>query len=169
MKRTVLLVLLVALVGLPAFALPEVGLGLSAFYNSPVMLGQDSDKEELNVDKFTFGGNGRVKLAIFHGEALLLYSNSEVVKSLDVYLDAGVAFDVLTLLRLSAGAGPALTYNIGESDEPVDAGLNVKLNADVKLARLSAGLSYIMDLNLDNGIDIDTSAGLLGASVLFWF
>jgi hypothetical protein len=76
---------------------------------------------------------------------------------------------VLALLRLSAGAGPALTYNIGESDEPVDAGLNVKLNADVKLARLSAGLSYIMDLNLENGVDIDTSAGLLGASVLFWF
>ena len=169
MKRICLGIILVALLGVPAFAIPEVGLGVSGFYNSPVMLGQSSNKDELNVDKFTFGGNGRVKLAIFHGEALLLYSNSEVVKSLDVYLDAGVAFDVLTLLRLSAGAGPALTYNIGESDEPVDAGLNFKANADVKLSRFSVGLSYIMDLNLESGIDIDTSSGLLGASVLFWF
>lgn len=167
MRKTILLALVFGLTAGAVFAQPELGIGGAAFYNSPVMLGQEVNEDELNVNKFTFGGNGRVKLAIFQGEALLLYSAGEV-QSLDVFLDAGVAFDVLGLLRLSAGAGPSLTYNIGEGDEPVDAGLNVKLNADVKISRLSVGLSYIMDLNIEDGIDIDTSAGLLGATVLFW-
>jgi hypothetical protein len=161
-----MLIVAALIVLLPLAAFAELGVGGAAFYNSPVLLGQNEVPEELSVDKFTFGGDVRLKLSLLQGEALLLYSASDEVQSLDIILDAGVALD-LALFRLSAGIGPNFTYNIGE-DQALDAGFNAKLNADVKLKKISVGLSYIMDLNLDGGIDLDTSAGLLGATVLFW-
>ena len=164
MKKMLIVAALLVLLPLAAFA--ELGVGGVAFYNSPVLLGQTEKPEELSVNKFTFGGDARLKFSLFQGEAMLLYSTSEDVQSLDIFLDAGVALDVL-ILRLSAGIGPNFTYNIGES-EALDTGFNAKLNADVKLSKISVGLSYIMDLNLDSGVDLDTSAGLLGATVLLW-
>jgi hypothetical protein len=163
MKRILLLATLIVLLPLAAFA--ELGVGGVALYNSPVLLGQSVDEDELNVNKFTLGGDMRFKLSLFQAEGMLLYSAGEV-QSLDIFLDGGVAFDIL-MLRLSAGVGPNFTVNIGE-DKVWQNGLNFKLNADVKIKRLSIGLTYITDLNLDGGIDIDTSAGLLGATVLLW-
>ena len=165
MKGILIIAALVVLLPVAAFA--ELGVGGVAFYNSPVLLGQSETPEELNVNKFTFGGDVRLKmLKLLQGEAMLLYSTSNEVQSLDIFLDAGVAFDI-AILRLSAGVGPNFTFNLGESDA-VHTGFNAKLNADVKLSKISVGLSYVMDMNIDGGIDVDTSAGLLGASVLFW-
>ena len=95
----------------------------------------------------------------------MLYSAGDT-NSLNAYLDAGVALDV-AILRLSLGAGPNFTYNFGESS-PVQAGLNAKVGADVMLGPISLGLSYIMALNLNNGLYINTGSGLLGVQVLFW-
>ena len=165
MKRILIIAALVVLLPVAAFA--ELGVGGVAFYNSPVLLGQSEKPEDLSVNKFTFGGDVRLRmLKLLQGEAMLLYSTSNDVQSLDIFLDAGVALDI-AILRLSAGIGPNFTYNIGES-KPLDTGFNAKLNADVKLSKISVGLSYVMDLNLDGGVDVDTSAGLLGATVLFW-
>jgi hypothetical protein len=47
-------------------------------------------------------------------------------------------------------------------------GFNIKANADVKLGRLTVGLSYITGLIIDGGLAWDKSTGMLGASVLFW-
>jgi len=33
---------------------------------------------------------------------------------------------------------------------------------------MSFGLTYILAMNFDNGIDINTRLGLLGAQVMFW-
>ena len=161
MKRGILVA--VILIVLPMAAFADLGIGGAAFYSSPVLLGQSSSEEDLNVDQFTFGGDLRLKLSILQLEALVLYAASGDVQSLNTYLDAGVALDIL-FLRLSAGAGPNLIFNIGESS-PVQSGLNAKLSADIKLGRLSVGLSYIMDFT---DFNLDTSAGLLGAQVLFW-
>jgi hypothetical protein len=83
-----------------------------------------------------------------------------------MYLDAGVALDV-AILRLSLGAGPNFTTNFGQA-APIQAGLNAKIGADVKLGPISVGASYIMVLNLANGVNVQTSSGLLGIQVLFW-
>ena len=50
-------------------------------------------------------------------------------------------------------------YNFGESS-PFKAGLNAKAGADIKLGPVSSGLSYIMAMNIDNGLYIGTRSGL---------
>jgi hypothetical protein len=166
MKRAILAVLVLVL--LPTVAtFAEFGIGGAAFYNSPYLMGQEVDKKDLNVNQFTFGADARLKLSVLQAEALALYANGDGVQSLNIYTDFGLAIDIL-LLRLSAGIGPNFVFNIDEKDKAVQTGLNGKLSADVKLGHISAGLSYIMDLNLDDGIDLNTSSGLLGAQVILW-
>jgi len=163
MKKLFLILAIVVILPVAVFA--EWGVGGAAFYKSPVLLGQPVDLGNLNVDQFSFGGDVRLKLGWFQAEGLLLYSAGDI-DSLNLFLDAGVALD-LAFLRLSLGAGPNFTNNFGQSPA-VQAGLNAKVGADVKLGPISLGLSYIMSLNIDNGIDIATSSGLLGIQVLFW-
>jgi hypothetical protein len=160
-----LVLILVALAILPAAVFADWGVGGAAFYKSPVLIGQQVDIDNVNVDQFSFGGDLRFRLGWFQAEALVLYSAGDV-SSLNAYLDAGVALDV-AFLRLSLGAGPNFSNNFGESP-PVQAGLNAKIGADIALGSISVGLSYIMALNIDNGVDIQTSSGLLGIQVLFW-
>jgi hypothetical protein len=163
MKRLILI--LGILVILPTAVFADGAIGGAVFYKSPVLLGQSVDTENLNVNQFTFGGDARLKLTWFQAEALLLYSAGDV-NSLNLFLDAGVALDV-AILRLSAGAGPDFVFNFGE-DSPAQAGLNAKIGADLMFGPISVGLSYIMAMNIDNGLYVRTSSGLLGAQVLFW-
>lgn len=165
MRRKILI--LAALVLLPVTLFAQLGIGPAAYYKSPVLLGQSVDSDELNVDQFSFGGDLRFKFSLLQLQALALYSASADVKSLDIFLDAGLALDI-AILRLSLGAGPNFTYIFGESSSPVRAGLNGKVGADLMLGNISVGLSYIMALNIDDGFDLNTSSGLLGAQVLFW-
>ena len=163
MRKLVLVFCVLAILPVAAFA--EWGFGGAAFYKSPVLLGQPIDTSNVNVNQFSFGGDLRLKIAWFQAEGLLLYSAGDA-QSLNMYLDAGLALDV-AILRLSIGAGPTLYYNIGQSS-PVQAGLNAKVGADIKLGPISVGASYIMALNLSNGVNVQTSTGLLGVQVLFW-
>jgi hypothetical protein len=157
--------ILAVLVVLPIAAFAEWGVGGAAFYKSPVLMGQPIDAANVNVDQFSFGGDLRFKLGWFQAEGLLLYSDGEI-QSLNIYLDAGVALDV-AIVRLSLGAGPNFITNFGQS-APIQAGLNAKVGADIKLGPISFGLSYIMALNLSNGVNVQTASGLLGVQVLFW-
>ena len=161
-KRFLILAILVIL---PVAVFAEFGIGGAAFYKSPVLIGQPLDVANMNVDQFSFGGDLRLKLGWFQAEALVLYATGDV-NSLNAYLDAGVALDI-AILRLSLGVGPNFTYNFGE-DSPMQAGLNAKVGADIKLGPISFGLSYIMVMNLDNGLYVNTGSGMLGAQVLFW-
>ena len=160
-----LALVLAVLVIVPVAVFADWGIGAAAFYKSPVLLGQPVDISNLNVDQFSFGGDLRFKLGWFQAEALLLYSTGDV-NSLNAYLDAGLALNI-AIVRLSLGVGPNFTYSFGENS-PVQAGLNAKVGADVKLGTISFGLSYIMALNIDNGLYINTGSGLLGVQVLFW-
>jgi hypothetical protein len=165
MRKLVLVLCVLAILPVAVFA--EWGIGGAAFYKSPVLLGQPIDISNVNVNQFSFGGDLRLKIAWFQAEALVLYSAGDV-QSLNTYLDAGVALDV-AILRLSLGVGPNLYYNISQGSSPVQAGLNAKVGADIKLGPISFGASYIMALNLANGVNVQTSTGLLGVQVLFWF
>jgi hypothetical protein len=150
---------------LPVAIFAEWGVGGAALYKSPVLLGQPIDLSNHNVDQFSFGGDLRFKLGSLQAEGLLLYSAGSV-NSLSAYLDAGLVMD-LAIVRLSLGAGPNFNNNFGTT-RPVQAGLNAKLSADVMLGKMSFGLTYILAMNFDNGIDINTRLGLLGAQVMFW-
>jgi hypothetical protein len=163
MKKLVLILAVLALLPIAAFA--DLGIGGAAFYKSPVLLGQPIDVSNANANQFSFGGDVRLKLGWFQGEGLVLYSVGPV-QSLNIFLDAGVALDV-AILRLSLGAGPNFTFNFGQSSL-LQAGLNAKIGADLVLGPISVGASYIMVLNLANGVNVQTSSGLLGVQVLFW-
>jgi len=160
-----LILILACLVILPVAAFAETAIGGAMFYKSPVLLGQPVDATNLNVNQFAFGADGRIKLGWLQGEGLLLYSAGDV-NSLILYLDAGVALDV-SILRLSLGVGPNLSNTFGQSPA-VEAGLNAKVGADVMIGPISVGLSYIMAMNLDSGLAVKTSSGLLGLQVLYW-
>lgn len=160
-----LVLILAVLVILPVAVFADLGIGGAAFFRSPVLLGQPIDVNNLNVNQFTFGGDLRFKLSFFQAEALVLFSAGEIY-SFVAYLDAGLALDV-AILRLSLGAGPNLTYSIGQT-APVQAGLNAKVGADVMLGPVSVGLSYIMALSIGNRTHVSTGSGLLGAQVLVW-
>lgn len=166
MKKLVILVLVLALVPLLSFA--EVGVGGSAFFNSPVLIGQDVDVHELWDGGFTFGGDFRWKLLkILQLEALALVTLDEV-NAVGLYPNAGLAFD-LSILRLSAGIGPNIVFFLDDVGDPSMFGFHGKANADIVLGPVSVGLSYMMALNLDGGIELKKSTGMLGANVLFWF
>ncbi len=157
--------MLVVLSMAPAAIFAQLGIGGAAFYKSPVLLGQPIDLGNHNVDQFSFGGDLRYKLGCFQAEGLLLYSAGNV-SSLATYLDAGIGLDV-AILRLSLGAGPNFNANFGAA-RPVQAGFNAKIGADITIGQMSVGLSYLMALSIDNGVDVTTGSGLLGAQVLFW-
>ncbi|MBN1835164.1 MAG: hypothetical protein JW820_04885 [Spirochaetales bacterium] len=163
--KKILLIGLVLLLPAAVFADVEFGVGGTALYNSPLLVGQEISVPDWNVNKFSFGPDLRFKWSILQLEALGLFSYGDY-SSIDTYLDAGLAFDIL-FLRLSAGGGLSLNYNF--VDKSLDKGFNVKLNGDIKLGKLSLGLTYIMDLTVDDGVDLAASSGLLGATAMFWF
>ncbi len=166
MKKTLILALVLAFIPLLSFA--ELGLGASAFFNSPVLIGQKPDASQLREGGFTFGADVRLKfLKFLQLEALGLVSVGDVT-SIDMYADAGLALD-LAFLRLSAGVGPTVFFLLSDVTDPTLLGFNAKANADIKLGRLSLGLSYIMGLIVENGLALDKSTGMLGANILFWF
>ncbi len=166
MKRIIVLLTLCVLFPLAVFAQgATIGLGGAMFFKSPVLMGQSIDADNLNVDQFAFGGDIRARMNWFQVEGLVFLSTGEV-NGLNLMLDAGVALDI-ALVTLSVGAGPNLTYNFNES-KPFKTGLNAKVSADLNLEIVSFGLSYIMNLDIDNGIQLQTSSGLLGAQILFW-
>jgi hypothetical protein len=163
MRKLFLMLFVLAI--LPAAIFAQMGVGGAVLYKSPVLLGQSVDIDNHNVDQFSLGGDLRYKLGMLQAEGLLLYS-AGTVNSLSAYLDAGVVLD-LAIVRLSLGVGPNFNDNFGAS-RPVQAGFNAKIGADAMLGRMSVGLTYIMAMNIDNGVDVNTRSGLLGAQVLFW-
>jgi len=167
MRKSVLIVAALAILALlPAAAFADFGIGAAAFGKSPGLVGAANDTNNLNVSQFSFGGDARLKLGWFQGEALVLYASGSGVNSLNTYLDVGVALD-LAMLRLSLGVGPNFIYNSG-SNTGAQVGLNAKAGVDVMLGSFSVGVSYIMAMNIANGVQIATNSGLLGVSVMFW-
>jgi hypothetical protein len=165
MKKILILVFVLAFIPLLSFA--ELGVGASAFFNSPVLIGQSVDTHELWDGGFTFGADVRWKfLKILQLDALALITLDEI-NAVGLYADAGLGFD-LAILRLSAGVGPTLLFLGGDAPDWALLGFNAKANADIKLGPISFGLSYLIDLNLDDGIALDKSTGMLGANVLLW-
>lgn len=166
MRRAVLVVLVLGLIPLPGFS--DLGLGAAVFLNSPVLIRQAPELSGVRSGGVSFGSDLRLKLSLLQLEALGLVTMEQGATSLDLHTDVGLAVDIL-LLRLSLGTGPSFTYVFSGGTDPAMFGFNIKADADLKLRRLTVGLSYVAGLVIDDGLAWDQSTGLLGASVLFWF
>ncbi len=152
-----------------AFLLPlglsaEAGFGVVGFFQSPVLMGHDVNVSGVGLDDFAFGGNARFKFSFLQIDGLVLGTFGDG-PAIDAYLDGELALDLL-FLRLSAGVGPNVMYRIGA--DRVRTGLNAKANADIRLGRVSFGVSYIMALDATDGISLNRGSGLLGISLLIW-
>ena len=142
----------------------QISVGPALFFKSPVLLGDVIDVDISNVNQFSAGALTRFQGGVFQVEGLLLLSLGEV-NSLNLFLDAGVVLDIEPVF-IFIGAGPNFTNNLGAS--PVfQAGFNAKAGVDFRVESLAVGISYIMALNIDSGIKINTRYGLLGAHILF--
>jgi hypothetical protein len=162
MRKVCLLALLAFLV--PWGLFPEAGFGVAAFYQSPVLIGQDVDTNDIGLEDFTFGGNLRFKLSLLQLDGLALVTLGDN-PAIDAFLDGELALDI-AILRISAGLGPNLTYTFDDGE--VSTGFNAKANLDFLLGPVSVGLSYIMALDVEDGISLDRGTGFLGATFLLW-
>lgn len=185
MKKIILVLLILVL---PAVLFAEFRLGPAAFMNFPLVQDREYNVPELegpDPSDFTFGLDARLKILLFQGSATALFtpgaeasdSTGEPVvlpASMDIFLDAGVAVDIL-FLRLGLGAGPNFTFFFSNEEtvsDPASAGFNLKGTVDIVLGPVSFGLCYInqFDIDFDTStivLSADKTQGLLGFAVLF--
>lgn len=187
--KKLIIVLLILLI--PAGLFAEVRLGPVAFWNHPllpVVAGDQTAQDALDqftLEDITFGADFRLKLFLFQASAMALFtpglqsadtSTSIIPASFDIFLDAGLSFQIL-ILRLGIGAGPNFTFFTGDTvyiDDPVSWGANVKSTVDIVLGPISFGLIHVFqfDFQFDDPASIlspDKTQSLLGLSVLFGF
>jgi hypothetical protein len=175
MKKT-LLILLILVIPMALFA--DVRLGPTAVYNFQPL--QEAPPQELHITDFVFGADFRAKFFLFQVSAEAFYIPGyssptdgyfSTPGSIDLYTQAGIAFDLL-ILRFGLGAGPSVVFDINpNTEETIVLGANIRATADVLLGPVSVGLSYIMNFPFDfqdpQFIMPDLTSGSLGASVLF--
>lgn len=173
MKR---LIIVCAILLLPAALFAQMQIGGTALYNFPYF--EDAGPSGLDASDFTFGADARIRLFIFQASALALYtpgytdaSATEVAGSIDLILDGGVSIDLM-MFRLGLGVGPNLRVNLEPGTDATGVGFNAKATADVVLGRFSVGLTYLNQFEFDFAdaatqlLDQDYTKGLLGLSVL---
>jgi hypothetical protein len=176
MRKTLLLLVLIAL---PCMAFAELQIGPTALFNvifSPDearSVGLYAKEKGVSLADFTLGVDTRLKLGLFQGCAMALFSpgSEDMPTEIELYLDAGIAIDIL-LLRLGIGVGPNLIVALGkELTKPVFVGGNVKISADIMLGGIAVSINYLMYLPdfskeslkyLANNLE-----GNIGVSVLF--
>ena len=173
-RRTICILLLLTI---PLLAFADFQLGPSVYYNHP-LLGEDSSDSDFSISNFTFGADARLKLLLFQGTALALYTPGEstdegdIAHTIDLHLTGGVAFDI-ALLRLGLGLGPSILFELGDgADDPASIGTNVRASAELRLRRVGLAFNYLMKFpfklsDASNIINEDKTRGLFGASVLF--
>ena len=163
MKKMILIFAAMLLIPVVAFA--QVAVGGIVFVKSPVLFGESISTANVNINQVCFGGDVRFKANWLQLESVIVGAAGPV-NGIDVFADAGVVFD-LAMIRLSAGLGPNLSWNI-QTQPIVQTGMNAKIGADVMLGGLSVGASYIMALKYNDHVDLYNRSGLLGFQVLVW-
>ncbi|TVR63171.1 MAG: hypothetical protein EA426_01005 [Spirochaetaceae bacterium] len=170
MKRMLLIVVVSICLFVPAQVFGGVGIGVAAFSDTPVLSSEDVNRELLE-GTFSFGANGRIRFNSLNLDALGLYMQAE--ESIDLYLTAQLSLQFL-LFRVSGGIGPALRFPFGDGRDPIDDlsidWLNAKIDFDVLLGRISAGLSfqYLVPSSAAQAIDFRRARGRIGAAVIIW-
>ena len=164
-------VMVLALI-VPASAFAGVGIGAAAYSDTPILAADDVNRDLLD-GSFSFGANGRLKFNSLVLDALGLYQSA--FESVDLYLTAQLSYDLLSLLRFSAGIGPAVRIPLASEEPLMDSlsvdWINAKFDVDlIMFRRFSVGLSfqYLLPSSEVNQIDFTLARGRIGASALIW-
>jgi hypothetical protein len=164
-----ILPILVLLLCIPALGFSQVGIGVAAFAENPILQGTDTQSDVFDGG-FSFGVNGRIRFLIFNLDALALYATP--TESIDLFLTGQLSLPILPFLRLSAGVGPAIRFYLGDDgpDSPGIDWLNAKADLDIILGRISFGVSfqYLLPNTDASAIDFAQGRGRIGASFILW-
>jgi hypothetical protein len=156
--RRILIIALVALVSLTAFA-QDFQIGPTAMWNLPIV-GTDIDNEalkQIGFDDFTFGADVRLRLMeIIEISGLALYSPEasyqdalsntfNVPAKVSIYADGGIYLGLLDFIGLGIGLGPNFIIPISEDSaaNPAQLGFNIKAHADLNLGGVGVSLNYV--------------------------
>ncbi len=161
-------VIVFALAG-PASVFARMGIGVAAYSDTPIFAASDVDRDLLE-GSFSYGLNARMRFTLLQLDALAMYASA--AESIDLYLTPQLSFDLLSLLRVSAGAGPSMRFPLGDDRDDVAINwVNAKVDVDLILfRRLTVGLSfqYLIPSSDVDAIDTSQGRGRIGATVLIW-
>lgn len=174
MKKRIILLTMAALLVVPfsAFAVDLLGfrVGPAVMYDHPFT--PDSEiPDEFDSSKLTFGADARFNFSLLEANTLLLVTPPEMeggeVWTINAYLNGGLSFDVANLVKLGAFVGPKIMVEYNQAEEKftayengteildpdlqdlLNAGVNVKLSADVLLGGISLSAFLLADTNID--------------------
>lgn len=168
-----------------------ISFGFGANMKDPVPFNEETGLSP--IDNWMFGGEIRLGVLFAEASASALYdATNDRISGL---LTFGTSLSLFDLVHLGVGAGPAVgidmaggavdwaymnstgTY-VGSEDlgSALDAGLvHYRIHGDVKIGRISAGLTYLVPSDgytvTDNdplALIPDWDAATVGASLLFW-
>jgi len=141
MRKVLILLILVVLIPVAAFAQLQVG-GIAMYKGNP------TTATSVGVDSFTFGGEARLRVGILQGAVSALYVPYGSYAAIAALTDIGASFDV-AIFTLGAGIGPNFAINIGSgAPTAVNFGMNLKLTTDINIGAFSIGLAgfyYVSD------------------------
>ena len=171
-KRFLVPVMMMCVLVVPGALFGDVGIGAAAFSDTPILAASDVNRELLD-GSFSFGANGRLKFDSVTLDALALYASA--AESIDLYMTGQLSIDLISLVRLSAGIGPAFRFPLAAEGSLLDNlsvdWLNAKIDADLILFRaFSVGLSfqYLVPSSDVQAIDFGLARGRIGVSFLIW-
>jgi hypothetical protein len=161
MKRIFVFVLLAAI--LPAAAFADFQLGGIAMYK-----GDPSAATGISASDFTFGGEARLKIAIFQAGVSALYIPYPNYTSIGALTDVGLSLDVL-FFRFGAGIGPNFVMNFGNgAPNSASIGWNLKFMGDVNLGGLALGVvGYYKFEDFNNVGSVFSKLPWLGVTLMF--
>jgi hypothetical protein len=161
MKKLMLMLMLVLL---PLGLFAQFYIGGSALYKEDPEYLQDPD--DTLFDDMAFGGEIRLQFSLLELSALALY---EFDGAFDVYVDAGVAFDI-AILTIGVGVGPNFIFQADpDAPEPTSIGFNGKIHVDINLGdiKISGYWLFLVESLSYEEFEDNLTLGNIGVSVLF--
>ncbi len=144
MSKRVLVLVIAAMLIIPATAFGAGLLGLRVGPTAILDLDEDGLPEEFDIADFQFGADARFNFTIVE---LGLLTRIQMPKedddpwNIDALPTAGVSLPLLPMLKVGAGLGPNLNFKIGDSvdgdDDIMNASLSLRGTADLSLGGLS--------------------------------
>jgi hypothetical protein len=172
------LLLVLVIIAVPSFLFADLQIGGIAMYNGSLSAAARTTR--LSASDFTYGAEARLNIWILQAGISALYLPGDTTLGtydmIRAMTDVGAVLD-LWILRLGAGIGPNFAAVVDKSysatTDVFKAGFNAKLEADLSLGNLAAGLVgyYYFDSLADlktAGSDITKAANwMVGLTFLF--
>jgi len=176
MKKRALVAILLAAVSFCSFA--EVGIGASAYYPVLLALEHQDRGTQPQLEYYSFGTSLQWKQSILLLDTLAMFDflgQDSVLFS--GYADIGLGV-TLFFLRISAAVGVNISRELSSLEEAfileewTGFGFNAKINGDIRLGRLSLGVSLIVPVSFKGGFSIlDPGSDFrywTGTTLMFW-